>query len=284
MKDSEFTKASVSATVNGGRQQVMVDRVKVMSVENNREMCNVLEDMIRREPDLEWVGSAEDGLQALDKILELEPDVILLDIIMPYLDGLGLLQRLAEMNLPKRPKVIIVTAFEEEGMIKRSARLGADYYLLKPFDSASLISRIRQVAGTDKCHGASRRSVTPVPQSGRAGDEVARVLFKMGVPTYFKGYQYLKEAIEMVAQESSLLAVVTKSLYPRIAEKYGTTPLIVEAAIRYTIQKTWKQGDPTYLKAVFGHTAGLRGGKAPTNSFFIARVAEDLRLGMTRGA
>ncbi len=262
----------------------MNSRIKVMSVENNREMCGVIEDMIRREPDLEWVGSAEDGLQALDKIVELEPDVVLLDVIMPYLDGLGVLQRLAEMDLPKKPKVIIVTAFEEEGMIKRSARLGADYYLLKPFDNASLASRIRQVAGAERWHIGTRRGSPAVPSQGREGDEVARELFRMGVPTYFKGYQYLKEAIEMVARESNLLAVVTKSLYPRIAEKYGTTPLIVEAAIRYTIQKTWKQGDTAYLKAIFGHTAGARGGRAPTNSFFIARVAENLRLGMTQGA
>ncbi len=262
----------------------MGDKTRVLSVENNREMCSLLEEMIRAQPDLEWVGCAQDGLQALEKIAETQPDVVLLDIIMPYLDGLGVLQRLSEMQLPKRPRVIIVSAFEEESMVKRAARLGADYYLLKPFDNSSLVSRIRQVAGAEEYPEEGRRGVTDAIRPARTSDEVAKILFKMGVPTYFKGYRYLKEAIEMVIEEASLLAVVTKTLYPRIAQKYGTTPLIVEAAIRYTIQKTWKHGDPAYLRAVFGHSASARGAKAPTNSFFIARVAEDLRLGMTRGA
>ncbi|MGE5571800.1 MAG: sporulation transcription factor Spo0A [Bacillota bacterium] len=264
----------------------MDGRIHVMAAENNQDMCEVLEALVRGEPDLEWVGSAEDGVQALEMIVQSKPDVVLLDIIMPYLDGLGVLQRLTEMDIPRRPGIIIVTAFEEESMVKRSARLGADYYLLKPFDGSCLVSRIRQVAGVDKSPPARVRGMSMVPATihSETSDHVARVLFKMGTPTYFKGYQYLKEAIEMVRADPGLLAVITKSLYPGIAEKHGTTPLIVEAAIRYTIQKTWKQGNVEYLRKFFGHSAALRGGKAPTNSFFIARVAEDLRLGMIDGA
>ncbi len=262
----------------------MDDRIQVMAAENNRDMCEVLEALVQGEPDLEWVGSAEDGVQALDMIVQVNPDVLLLDIIMPYLDGLGVLQRLAEMDLARRPGIIIVTAFEEEGMVKRSARLGADYYILKPFDGQCLLSRIRQVAGADKAMPVRTRSMVPASTPGHSHDRVARVLFRMGVPTYFKGYQYLKDAIEMVSHDPGLLGVITKSLYPKIAEKHMTTPLIVEAAIRYTIQKTWKHGNVDYLKRVFGQSAALRDGKAPTNSFFIARVAEDLRLGMIEGA
>lgn len=258
--------------------------IRVMAAENNRDMCEVLEALVRGEPDLEWAGSAEDGLQALDMIVQVKPDVVLLDIIMPYLDGLGVLQRLAEMDLARKPGIIIVTAFEEESMVKRSARLGADYYLLKPFDGACLLSRIRQVAGVDKALPVRTRSTAPGAAYSGTCDQVARVLFRMGTPTYFKGYQYLKEAIEMVRSDPGLLAVITKSLYPKIAEKHETTPLIVEAAIRYTIQKTWKHGNVGYLKKVFGQCGALRDGKAPTNSFFIARVAEELRLGMIEGA
>ena len=258
--------------------------IKVMAAENNRDMCEILEALVRGEPGLEWAGSAEDGLQALDMIVQVKPNVVLLDIIMPYLDGLEVLERLSEMDLPKKPGIIVITAFEEESMVKRSARLGADYYLLKPFDGACLLNRIRQVAGADRTLPVRARSI-PVDSACRsASDQVARVLFRMGAPTYFKGYQYLKEAIEMVRRDPSLLAVVTKALYPKIAEKHATTPLIVEAAIRYTIQKTWKHGNTEYLKRVFGQCEAFRDGKAPTNSFFIARVAEELRLGMLEGA
>ena len=275
-----------------GRRQMQTDKVKVLAAENNRDLCNVLEDIIRGEPDLEWVGAAYDGLDALEKIVSQRPDVVLLDMIMPYLDGMGVLSKLQEMDLPRRPRIIVLTAFEEEAMVRSTSRLGADYYLLKPFDRASLVNRIRQLGreghALDKLvFRKSSRDIDPPVDKDKEEDledRVARVLYKMGVPTYFKGYAYLRDSIAMVSQDMGLLNSVTKSLYPRVAEKHGTTPLIIEAAIRYTIQKTWIQGNLDYIYQIFGHAAHSRGGKPPTNSFFIARIAEELRLKMLENA
>ncbi|HHV63235.1 MAG TPA: sporulation transcription factor Spo0A [Firmicutes bacterium] len=260
-------------------------KIRVLAVENNRDLCEILEVLIKNEEDMEWAGAAYDGLQALEKIKQATPDVVLLDIIMPNLDGMGVLQRLDEMELSKRPRIIILTAFEEEELIKKSVKLGADYYVLKPFDRDSLIQRIRQLARGDQ-ETTPLRKTKPAKRAAedRLDGDVSRILYKMGVPTYFKGYIYLKDAIIMVTKEIGLLGSVTKILYPRIAEKYGTTPLIVEAAIRYTIQKTWKQGNPEYINRIFGYAVNLREGKPPTNSFFIARIAEELRLGMVEEA
>ena len=245
------------------------EKVRVLTVENNRELCEVLKTLVTSQGDLEWVGAAYDGAEALDKIAETKPDVILLDIVMPYLDGLGVLQRVSEMDLPKRPRVIVLTAFEGEGMIRRAARFGADYYILKPFDKESLISRIRQLAGLEREHddfAMSGGDEGPVGQidadkvdADQVEEDVARLLYNLGVPTYFKGYLYLKEAIKLVTEEVDLLRAITKVLYPKIAEKYGTTPLIVEAAIRYTIQKTWRQGNPEYINKIFGYTVQSEG-------------------------
>ncbi|MCR4425817.1 MAG: sporulation transcription factor Spo0A [Firmicutes bacterium] len=272
------------------------DKTRVLVVENNKDLCDVLEVLIRDERDLELVGVANDGLQALDMVQETQPDVMLLDIIMPYLDGMGVLSRMSEMDLPRRPKVIVLSAFEEEDMVRKTARLGADYYLLKPFDRESLISRIRQVAETEPVFSKPRPERTYGSRLPREIDrkpsnapfdletEATRLLYNLGVPTYFKGYVYVKEAIILVTREIGLLGAVTKSLYPKVAEKFGTTPLIVEAAIRYTIQKTWKQGNPEYINKIFGYAVNLRNGKPPTNSFFIAKIAEELRLGMLEHA
>lgn len=267
------------------------DKIRVMAAENNRDLCEVLKALIEEEEDLEWVGAAYDGVEALEKISKLNPDVVLIDMIMPYLDGMGVLSKLNEMDLPKRPKIIVLTAFEEENMIRRAVRLGADYYLLKPFDKSSLISRIRQLGrGNSSADQIGRlrspRKARPheVGREDDVEDQVARVLYRMGVPTYFKGYTYLKDSIAMVVRDMELLNSVTKSLYPNVAKKHSTTPLIVEAAIRYTIQKTWRQGNPDYIFKVFGQAVNQRGGKPPTNSFFIARVAEELRLGMIEEA
>ena len=243
--------------------------IRVLIVENNRDMCDLLNVLISSESDMQVVGIANDGLQAVARIQENPPDVMILDMVMPYLDGMGVLTRMAEMNFARRPKVIILSAFEEESVVAKSSRLGADYYLLKPFDRDILINRIRQVV---ECEGNSLMKTvmanapvikeTPRPQVAykprqRTGAfdldaEVTRVLHDLGVPTYFKGYAYLKDTIKVVTEDLSMLGSVTKSLYPKIAEKHGTTSLIVEAAIRYIIQKTWKQGNPDEINKVFG--------------------------------
>lgn len=269
-------------------------KTKVLIVENNKDLCEVMEELLNEEDDMELVGSAHDGLQALEMISRTAPDVVLLDMIMPYLDGLGVLGRLGELNPEDRPRVIVVSAFEEEEMIRRCARLGADYYLLKPFDKDNLVNRIRQVVAIEpqmararQDHSLQQRGerVRERERRTRSGNfdletEATRLLYNLGVPTYFKGYCYIRDAIILVTEDIGLLGAVTKSLYPKVAEKHDTTPLIVEAAIRYTIQKTWKQGNPEYISKVFGYAVNLRNGRPPTNSFFIAKIAEELRLEM----
>jgi two-component system response regulator (stage 0 sporulation protein A) len=120
--------------LNGGKTRVLV-------VENNKDLCEVIEALLKEEDDMELAGIAYDGVQALEMIPKTQPDVILLDIIMPYLDGMEVLNRLNEAAANERPRVIVLSAFEEEEMVRRCARLGADYYLLKPFDSDNFLHR-----------------------------------------------------------------------------------------------------------------------------------------------
>jgi len=275
------------------------EKTRVLVIENNKDLCEVIEALLREEEDMELVGVAHDGVLGLDMIAQTRPDVVLLDIIMPYLDGMGVLSQLDDLGLERRPRIVVLSAFEEEEMVRRCARLGADYYLLKPFDRDNLISRIRQVSQADSAQakpktdrayaGRERPREREADRRPRGAQfdletEATRILYNLGVPTYFKGYCYIKEAIVLVTKDIGLLGAVTKSLYPKVAEKYGTTPLIVEAAIRYTIQKTWKQGNPDHINKVFGYAVNLRNGKPPTNSFFIAKIAEELRLEMLEHA
>lgn len=296
-------------------------------MDNNEDMCRALEAVIRDTEGLEWVGASHDGADALERIKAERPDVVLLDIVLPYVDGLEVLSRIPSLGLERRPGVIIVSAFEDEDLIRRASKLGADYYLLKPFGRETLVKRVFQVAESGRARhmapGLTRHEATSLSEllaggvssedvgasesasgfrrpaggltagRGFAGAgaatrgleaEVTRVLYDLGVPAYFKGYPYLKDAIVMVTSDMSYLGAITKSLYPKIAEKHGTTPLIVEASIRYAIQKTWKRGNPEYIRRLFGYAVNMRGGKAPTNSFFIAKIAEVLRLNMLEKA
>ncbi|MBE3587976.1 MAG: sporulation transcription factor Spo0A [Thermoanaerobacteraceae bacterium] len=244
--------------------------VKVLIADDNREFCELLKDFIKQQEDIEICGLAYNGLEAFEQIKEQKPDVVVLDIIMPHLDGIGVLERLG--TIPHRPKVIMLTAFGQESVTQRAVELGADYYILKPFDFAVLTTRIRQLADGVNVS----QYISPV-RPRNMDVAVTNIIHEMGVPAHIKGYHYLRDAILAVVNEVNLLGAVTKELYPMIAQKYQTTPSRVERAIRHAIELAWDRGNVEMMTKFFGYTINLERGK-PTNSEFIAMVADKLRI------
>lgn len=259
---------------------MMREAIKVAIADDNKEFSDILQECLNREPDIELVGVAYNGEQILSIIEEKLPDVIVLDIIMPHLDGLGVLERLNLSNNTKRPKIIMLTAFGQETITQRVVELGADYYVLKPFNMDVLISRIRQLAGTvNMSHPVTAAATMPVIKSRPIDVEVTNIIREIGIPAHIKGYQYLRDAIMMIVAEVELLGAVTKVLYPMIAEKYSTTPSRVERAIRHAIEVAWNRGNIEMINKIFGYTIKLDKGK-PTNSEFMAMIADKLRMEM----
>lgn len=260
--------------------------IKVLIADDNREFAELLREAINQEEGLEVAGIAAHGLDALEFLSEEAVDVVVLDIIMPHLDGIGVLERLSREGLPKRPKVVVLTAFGQEMMTQRALELGADYYILKPFNLSVLASRVKQLAGSvtvdrrpaDHAVGG-RLSLSPVRH---LDVDVTNIIHEIGIPAHIKGYLYLREAILMVVNRVDLLSGVTKELYPSIATKYKTTPSRVERAIRHAIEVAWARGNVDMINAIFGHTVNRERGK-PTNSEFIAMVADKLRMQMKVG-
>jgi two-component system response regulator (stage 0 sporulation protein A) len=247
--------------------------VRVLIADDNREFCEILKEYLESQDDFELVGLANNGLEALEFIRNDNPDVVVLDIIMPHLDGIGVLEKLASGNYGPRPKIVMLTAFGQESMTQRAVELGADYYVLKPFDIEVLGTRLRQLVDgqtTTILH-------TPV-RSRNMEVEVTNIIHQMGVPAHIKGYQYLRDAIILVVGEINLLGAVTKELYPMIAQKYETTPSRVERAIRHAIELAWDRGNVDMMNKFFGYTINVERGK-PTNSEFIAMIADKLRIG-----
>ena len=258
----------------------MKKKIRVMAIDNNIDVCEMLEAVIKSDPDLEWVGYAEDGVLALEAISNLNPDVILLDIIMPRLNGVAFLEQLTTMYLGEKPKIIMLSAVAQQDIIKSLSNLGVDYYLLKPIDTTTLINRIKQATGFDSVQ-TYRSQGSALRGSGKDIEaHVAKLLFELRMPTYFKGYSYLKDAICMAVEDNHVYAPTTVDLYERIAERHETTPLVVEAAIRYAIRKTWKRGDAEQLSKLFGAFSDLNDKRVPTNSLFITRVAEEIRVNL----
>ncbi|KJS22465.1 MAG: chemotaxis protein CheY [Clostridiaceae bacterium BRH_c20a] len=254
----------------------MITSTKLLIADDNKEFCDILREFFIDQEDIELVGIANNGVEALQKIKETEPNVVVLDIIMPHLDGIGVLEKLNDSEF--RPKVIMLTAFGQESMTQRAVELGADYYLLKPFDIDVLANRIRQLGNVFVT--PISRHVSAIQQVSKVKNlevEVTNIIHQMGVPAHIKGYQYLRDAILFVINEVNLLGAVTKELYPMIAEKYSTTPSRVERAIRHAIELAWDRGNVEMMNKFFGYTINLDRGK-PTNSEFIAMVADKLRL------
>ena len=244
-----------------------------------------MKEHIELQEDMELAGLAYDGLEALEMATVSQPDVIVLDITMPYLDGIGVLERLGQLDLEPRPKVIILTAFEQESMIQRLIGLGASYYMVKPFDVNTLFERIRQFSrGKEGTANVWEERPETRPQRTRDRSvselelEVSKLFHEMGIPAHFRGYAYLRDAVIMSVRESELLGNITKNLYPRIAEKYRSTASGVESAIRHTIEIGWQRGNPEFMEKFFGYTAESGRGRFPTTASFIAKVADRLRL------
>jgi len=268
--------------------------IRVLLADDNREFVEVIRKFIERQEDMTLVGVAYHGNEALELISREKPHVVLLDIIMPLLDGLGVLEEL--QNSTQRPKIIILTAFGQEAMTQRAVNLGADYYILKPFDLETLGKRIRQIhddfsdsvgvlqqasaaANVNNMSNAQVSNGILPPSTVNYEVEVTRMIHQMGVPAHVKGYQYLRDAIVNVVLDVSLLGAVTKELYPMIAVKYKTTPSRVERAIRHAIELAWDRGNVDFMNRYFGYTINVDRGK-PTNSEFVAMVADKLRMSM----
>jgi two-component system response regulator (stage 0 sporulation protein A) len=248
-----------------------------MIVDDNRDFCEILKEYFEGIEDCVVSGVAHNGLQALDLLHEKLPDVIILDLIMPHLDGIGVLEKLSLDYGEDRPKVIILTAFGQEAMTRRAVELGANYYILKPFDLEILANRVRQLANNQAGH-----TPNTFPRTRNLDVDVTNLMHQMGIPAHVRGYQYIRDAILMVIEEMSLLGAVTKELYPAIAERYNTTPSRVERAIRHAIELAWDRGNVDLMTKFFGYTIDVERGK-PTNSEFIAMVADRLRVGTKVG-
>ena len=106
-----------------------MQNVRVLLVDDNKRIVNLLKEALTKEPDMEVVGTAPDGEEALRMIELYKPDVVLLDLIMPKIDGLGVMEKLRKSNSGRIPKIIVVSAVSQESVTENAFELGAAYYL-----------------------------------------------------------------------------------------------------------------------------------------------------------
>ncbi|MBM7552348.1 two-component system response regulator (stage 0 sporulation protein A) [Thalassobacillus pellis] len=195
-----------------------MEKIKIGLADDNRELIKLLEEYFADIKDVEVVGTSYNGKECLEMLTEAKPDVLVLDIIMPHMDGLAVLSQMKQLELKKKPSVIMLTAFGQEEVTKKAVDLGASYFMLKPFDLDSLTDQIRQIHGSNdpisKAIGTSSKS----GQKPDLNTSITHIIHEIGVPAHIKGYMYLREAISMVYNDIELLGSITKVLYPDIAK------------------------------------------------------------------
>lgn len=260
-----------------------MEKLNVAIADDNERMLRLLGEIIESDDELNVIGIAKDGEEAYNVIKTKEPDVVLLDIVMPKLDGLGVLDRVNhDKSIKKHPMFIIVSAIGQEKITEDAFNLGADYYIMKPFDNETVISRIKRAKVHGSVQGQEMRKVNAyekaeTPEERNLENDVTEIIHEIGVPAHIKGYQYLRDAIVMSVNDMEMLNSITKVLYPTIAKKYQTTSSRVERAIRHAIEVAWSRGKMDTIDELFGYTIHNGKGK-PTNSEFIALITDRIRL------
>ncbi|MBS6397637.1 MAG: sporulation transcription factor Spo0A [Clostridiales bacterium] len=256
----------------------------VAIADDNERMVEILEGILRQDEELQIVGTARNGEEACQIIREKQPDIMLLDIIMPKLDGLTVMEKVGQdHHITKKPQFVVISAIGQERITEDAFLLGASYYIMKPFDHDMLLNRIQSLKD-DKRQKRKTEIRKVVPYETKMAyleqnleTDVTNMIHEIGVPAHIKGYQYLRDAIMMAVEDMNMLNSITKILYPTIAKNHQTTPSRVERAIRHAIEVAWSRGKMDTIDELFGYTVSVGKGK-PTNSEFIALIADKIRL------
>ncbi len=255
--------------------------IKVVSIDDSKEIREGFCEYFKSNQKVSIVGTASNGAEGLELIKREKPDVVILDIVMPKLDGLGLLEKLADENISS--KIIMYSAIGNDKVVQRSFALGAQYYIMKPCSLADIEQRILEacavntipmsvisVAGTD----------APITENNLES-VITDIIHDIGVPAHIKGYSYLREAIGLCIKDDEFINSITKLLYPTVAKNFSTTSSRVERAIRHAIEVAWNRGREEILTDIFGYTIDTNKGK-PTNGEFIAMISDSIKLKMKK--
>ena len=246
-------------------------QIRVLMIDDNEKLIDAVKEAFKNNDRIKFVLDAHNGKDGFELIKnkEDEYDIIILDLIMPEKDGLYVLEAMKEANMNK--KVIVATSYNATEVIRQVSEYGVNYYVLKPFDMKDLEKRILFVSEKEYDNKVIDVEYNNIQAS------ITKILHELGIPSHIKGYQYIREGINIIYNHPETVGGITKELYPELADKFETTVSRVERAIRHAIEVSWLRGDIDLMEEIFGHSVDIDRAK-PTNSEFIVTIADKLRL------
>lgn len=259
----------------------MPEHITVLIADGNVRECRGIEQAFSSIAEIEILPSVHNGHDVCRVVQEKKVDILLMDSVLPGLDGIGVLHAIAEMDLDEKPAIFVNTLLYSDEVLQLLQKLGVRYCFVKPTDHARIVKCVFDLLDvSDRFHYAME-----VEQNvGDGGitketmeNEVTFQIRAIGMPAHLKGYHYLREAILMVARSDLPTKLnVTTNIYPTISKMFNTRPPLVERAIRHAIEVAWDRGKPEILDRYFGYTINDSKGK-PTNAEFIAMLADRVR-------
>ncbi len=244
----------------------MKSNINILVIDSNESLTKDIEKYFGSHEVIRVVARANNGEDGLSYIINNynEIDVIVMDLIIPKLDGLFILQELDKRNINKN--IIVMTNFRDEKIIEEANQYGIDYYMLKPVNFQNLEKRILSININKSKNKLFNQEAI-----------IADMLHKLGIPSHIRGYQYIKEGIMIVYRGGNHISYITKDVYSEIAKKFDTTPTRVERAIRHAIEVSWNRGDINLMEETFGNSLNINRDK-PTNAEYLTTIADRIKI------
>ncbi len=247
----------------------MEKQIRVVLVDDNEVTLKGIKEYFKWNDKIKITNSFKDGLEARDYLINhgSEYDLVILDVILSRYDGFKILEELSNSNMNK--KVIVLSSFKDEFTVRKSQVLGANYFMLKPIEMEIIESRIIDLVAHQKDFKVGVGKTIEM--------ELSTLLHDLGIPSHVLGYKYIREGIMLLYEEDDMGILVTKDIYPKIANKYKTTSSRVERAIRHAIEISWNRGDIKLMEEIFGNSIDFDRSK-PTNSEFMTTIADRFKI------
>jgi two-component system, response regulator, stage 0 sporulation protein A len=252
--------------------------IKIAIADDNVNFKNILVEYLSTVDGFAVVGTAENGIDAIELIKDTRPDIILLDIIMPRLGGFGVLEEINRLHISKTSQVIVISAFGQEKIMQIALDLGAEFFMLKPFDMNELVTSIKQIYDLRLFKEIKDIDLRDANHTDTATKvQIVNLLCEIGVPSHLKGYDYIEYAAEILLKDLTAINSITKQIYSRISAVYNTTPQRVERVIRNAIEVTWARGNINVLYNMFDTCLSEDRAK-PSNSDFLIILVNELLI------
>jgi two-component system, response regulator, stage 0 sporulation protein A len=251
--------------------------IRLLIIDDDCEMCDRLKFYLDPHKEIQVIGVAYNGMDGLDKLRKLRPDVVLLDMIMPQIDGLGFLERANTEKLLENTKVIMSSELSQESIVKYAFHLGASFYMLKPYSFEYLAHRITSISfKEDFLSSTDSKNGMIVTKASDLNSIVSKLLLDSGLPPHTLGYKYFNLAINHLLHENTTVFSITKNIYPFVASHYGTSSANVDKAMRHSLSLA--NGESNNTLQSFLREMNYRDlGKRPSNSEYINLVLEKIR-------